>query len=1609
MAEQKPRYGFRKFSVGLASALLATVFYFGAMPSSVKADVQPETETATKAVNQTGQTNKQDSDQDSSKNATTQNQQQVAPTAVQKQNGGVDQDSSTTNKDEDSEKQVASTTDKSVTDNAKQTVKNTEEQSKGSNALINLAEVNESSDVFYDSASKNNSNITLNDSSNHTLKLSLAASKGDAYTLEVPYVFDVSTQDLGQYGTVTKSTEPVTVTDFKSKQNFYNTTLKITSNVSNSIALDAILTPKISNWALLKPGTQFQVVLKKNGTQVGVITYTTPANTQGGSSSTVQPISLTAKLIFDQNQKTNLIPNTKYTVGVKLDGTNVTGNLTGTITVNVPEGFSVDTGSNTFGLYKSTTEPGGTLSQANTSSSDGYTISQAGGAGTPVTITFNGKADDITKGVIVLWGTYSKALTAAENKFSANVSYAIADDAGDTSNPQTITVSDYAPNLPVTNVETPKLEINPVDASDSNSQYLYHDAITDEASQTHKSDSLSNKYAGAGNKSEFVFNSGNTELKNVHINLDIEPGTVFRKDFGSLYGFDLVDTAENSLANVAWHLADGTVVNGSNTITSDMIAKGVKADGSNVTKVDIWFNTVQAGSSIQINYRNNGIITDKKTGDTAHYAISANADGNVVAPEKDYNLQIKDVAEEKINYSGTVTFPNGDYLPGDPDRSTAKIGYSITHSDTLAEPSRYLAAIPVGWDVADPSGLKLFYQGREYTGGKIKDLGNVGLNGERIFEIDVPFTPYWGFPIFFGNDQNGVNLVADRNNTSARYIYPLNKQSLISKIVDNPDIIGDQDKDRVTTITLQNGQSYKILPSFINYYYKQNWQEANYTFGLPSIYGQLDGIKKTSDAVYNGEGQTTSLDFGKKTGANDTGTLRVMNILNQDGTSKYSYNIVNLPDVNAGDEATLALTGDGVSTLNKTGDSANGTLLFSENKYTGDGNITSDDQLTSLGFKDASQITDWSKVKSIVLISKNLAKTSAVEADLGFKVTALKDGVNQANVNVQEYFSGDHNSNPYVVSPSLNVQIQRYVTVTTQYHDENGKDIKPATTQEVKSGDQYSTSGLTDSEIPANYKLSQTPTNVSGTAAQSDITVTYIYAPQTLSETVYWVDTETKDPDGQEGYKVVDSEAVPEQLEGSTYQLTKSTPTNYVLADGQKDIKSVTVDGNNVIIKLKHGTKTVPETRTVTRVVYVTKPNATRASKVVNTAIEFTRDNVVDAVNGNIVKAGDWDPDSTVINGYTPTKQNHYNIVIHKNSEDGEIVQSIDQINKATADTPSDTYYVTYAPINLSETVYWLDTETPDTSDKGQKGYKVVDSEQVPEQLEGSIYQLTKSTPANYVLADGQEDIKSVTVDGNNVYIKLKHGTKDGEKETKKVTRTVYAINPGETEPTQVFEKSVEFSRTPTLDAVTGDKLSDGTWTPEKGTLAGYTPADQPNYTAVIHKDSATGQVVDSILENDDVTSDSANEVYYVTYTAKTTTVTKETSQTVKYQGVEGDTPADNVQSDYTFTGTHNEATDQTAWNEESHTYNQVKTPVVTGYVADKASVAGATVTPDNPTSTTTVTYTKVGQIIPVDENGNKIPGATPISYKNNPDDPTKVLPTDVPTIPGYTAKVTTV
>ena len=147
---------------------------------------------------------------------------------------------------------------------------------------------------------------------------------------------------------------------------------------------------------------------------------------------------------------------------------------------------------------------------------------------------------------------------------------------------------------------------------------------------------------------------------------------------------------------------------------------------------------------------------------------------------------------------------------------------------------------------------------------------------------------------------------------------------------------------------------------------------------------------------------------------------------------------------------------------------------------------------------------------------------------------------------------------------------------------------------------------------------------------------------------------------------------------------------------------------------------------------------------------------------------------------------------------------------------------------------------------------------------------------------------------------------------------------------------------------------------------------------------------------------------YHIIVEKDTRDVTKATSQTVTYNGADTKTPAANTQNDFSFNGKEDPTTNTTTWTETSHTYGTVKTPVVTGYYADKAVAGGKTVTPDAPNATDTVTYKAFGKFIAVDENGNPIPGVSTTAYTNDPNDATKMIAVDktLPSIPGYTVKV---
>lgn len=139
----------------------------------------------------------------------------------------------------------------------------------------------------------------------------------------------------------------------------------------------------------------------------------------------------------------------------------------------------------------------------------------------------------------------------------------------------------------------------------------------------------------------------------------------------------------------------------------------------------------------------------------------------------------------------------------------------------------------------------------------------------------------------------------------------------------------------------------------------------------------------------------------------------------------------------------------------------------------------------------------------------------------------------------------------------------------------------------------------------------------------------------------------------------------------------------------------------------------------------------------------------------------------------------------------------------------------------------------------------------------------------------------------------------------------------------------------------------------------------------------------------------------------------KSITQTVHYVGGGNNKPEDNKQTiEFNRTGQKDDVTGKVTygpWTPDSKSTTEVKVPVVKGYVADQGTVPSNTYKSTDSDKTITVNYSPIGNIVPTDPNGNKIPGVPDTPYTNDPNDASKVIPTPVPNIPGYKPNQSTV
>ena len=381
---------------------------------------------------------------------------------------------------------------------------------------------------------------------------------------------------------------------------------------------------------------------------------------------------------------------------------------------------------------------------------------------------------------------------------------------------------------------------------------------------------------------------------------------------------------------------------------------------------------------------------------------------------------------------------------------------------------------------------------------------------------------------------------------------------------------------------------------------------------------------------------------------------------------------------------------------------------------------------------------------------------------------------------------------------------------------------------------------------------------------------------------------------------------------------------------------------------------------------------------------DFTKKMVVDKVTGKIIDSGEWNvtshtfgyKDTPVIDGYHADKRNAGGSVVTPDDLNKEIIVTYKPNGKIIPVDPNGN------PIP--------DVPTPTYPTDPTDPTKVVPDEPVPE-----IPGMTPSTPTVTPEDPGKDTpvpYNPVTPAKDQIAQVIYRDVQDGAN-TQLSTSGNLAGKGG---------SEINYSTAHTIK----DLISKGYVLKNDGFPAGAVFDNDDNKTQIFYVDFIHGQAP----VNPDNPHEGVDPSQYE----------KNVKETVHYEGAGDKTPADNVQtSKWTRTLTIDSVTGKiiengqytTDWSiakGEKTVYDQVNTPVVDGYHADKREVSATAVTQDD--IEVTVTYTPNGKIVPVDPNGNPIPDVPTPTYPTDPTDPTKVVPDEpVPEIPGLIPSTPTV
>ncbi|GIC73728.1 hypothetical protein LFLT20_07320 [Limosilactobacillus fermentum] len=650
-----------------------------------------------------------------------------------------------------------------------------------------------------------------------------------------------------------------------------------------------------------------------------------------------------------------------------------------------------------------------------------------------------------------------------------------------------------------------------------------------------------------------------------------------------------------------------------------------------------------------------------------------------------------------------------------------------------------------------------------------------------------------------------------------------------------------------------------------------------------------------------------------------------------------------------------------------------------------------------------------------VLANLNLIQNFGLQSSFGFADGSVKNTLsgtswqyNVASDGTQTQIASN-NIGAYTTPSKARAEGQTKITV--HYVDKNGKELTtqdygygyPAGSSIAEQSPDYQASPksitgytLVTSDNPIS-SLNGTQMTAAGSVAylNNDQVVYYVYAVNKEAAKVTYIDDTTGKTLSSQNlsgdYGTTDSYRTADSIKGyedQGYELVSDNyPTTGVVYDQDGVVKSYEVH-------LTHGTTQTSESQTVNETIhYVYKNGDKAADDYQATPLNFTRTVTTDKVTGD-KSYGDWSADQSFAAVTSP--------VVPGSVADKAQTAAVTDLNADSAD------------VNETVTYTKVGSLVPSSSDGNFPGAPTVVYPNDPSDA-------TKVTPASVPTVPGY------TAHDPEGHV-LTPGSSYQPSDPTKDTTITYTADNQKGSVSYVDDTTGKTLKTDSISGTTGSKSSYST----SGSIADYKkqgyelvtdgyPADltfdnddttDQNFTVHLKHQLTPVNPTDPQTPGAPINPDEPNGPKW----PASTNYDKTVNETVSYVDQNGHVVAKQHTDSVNFTRTVvvdnvtgeviTSGAGTTAWTATNGdtTFDAVVSPVVTGSVADKAQTAAVTdLNADSADVNETVTYTKVGSLVPSSSDGN-FPGAPTVVYPNDPSDATKVTPAGVPTVPGYTA-----